>query len=274
MNNQFTKKIWKAVLTLVFIFSLTACGSAEEESEFQQRKNAEASSKATAMVTFLNQYNSIFDEGTLANYNDTELADVFASLYYNITGDSSFSCEGEAVRTAITSYQSGSEEIGGIMSVGAAASQVDGDTIIVKIPVTGGTGDGELEFVYTNDIYLTMTACALNLKESFGSLMGRAGLNTLLGMGTVFVVLILICAIISCFSLIPKIQGKFRKKPADSDVRKEAADTAAQIPEREEEELADDLELVAVISAAVAAYEGSAGTDGFVVRSIRRAGRR
>ena len=37
-----------------------------------------------------------------------------------------------------------------------------------------------------------------------------------------------------------------------------------------EEELSDDTELVAVIAAAVAAYEGSGSTDGFVVRSIRK----
>ena len=37
------------------------------------------------------------------------------------------------------------------------------------------------------------------------------------------------------------------------------------------EELSDDLELVAVIAAAIAASEGAASTDGFVVRSIKRA---
>ena len=36
-----------------------------------------------------------------------------------------------------------------------------------------------------------------------------------------------------------------------------------------EEELADDLELVAVIAAAIAAYTGTS-TDDFVVRSIKR----
>ena len=45
----------------------------------------------------------------------------------------------------------------------------------------------------------------------------------------------------------------------------------AQIEEQEEAvDETDDLELVAVIAAAVAAYEGSATTEGFVVRSIRR----
>ena len=44
--------------------------------------------------------------------------------------------------------------------------------------------------------------------------------------------------------------------------------TIAQIIEKEE--LSDDLELVAVISAAIAAYEGSSSTEGFVVRSIKK----
>ena len=43
----------------------------------------------------------------------------------------------------------------------------------------------------------------------------------------------------------------------------------AAAPVAVEEELVDDLELVAVISAAIAAYTGTS-SDGFVVRSIKR----
>ena len=52
-------------------------------------------------------------------------------------------------------------------------------------------------------------------------------------------------------------------------------ETAAAIEETETEavveteEMTDDLELIAVITAAIAAQEGTS-TDGFVVRSIRR----
>ena len=49
-----------------------------------------------------------------------------------------------------------------------------------------------------------------------------------------------------------------------------AADNAvAQIVENETVQ-EDDLELIAVIAAAIAASEGAASTDGYVVRSIRR----
>ena len=102
-----------------------------------------------------------------------------------------------------------------------------------------------------------------------GELIGNAALNTLIGMGTVFIVLILICFIISAFGFIPKIQAKFSKK-------EEKAPAPAPVPVPAVEEAADetdDLELVAVIAAAIAASEGAASTDGFVVRSIRKVGR-
>jgi sodium pump decarboxylase gamma subunit len=99
--------------------------------------------------------------------------------------------------------------------------------------------------------------------------MGRAALNTLIGMGTVFVVLILISLIISLFGYIPQIQAKFTKKNETVEAPKPAPVVAA--PVVEEEELSDDSELVAVIAAAIAAYEGSAAVEGFQVRSIKRA---
>ena len=52
-------------------------------------------------------------------------------------------------------------------------------------------------------------------------------------------------------------------------VARAAAPKAAPVV-AEEEELADDTELVAVIAAAIAAYEGTS-TEGFRVRSIKRA---
>ena len=53
------------------------------------------------------------------------------------------------------------------------------------------------------------------------------------------------------------------------EIKTKAVDnTIAQIIEKEE--LSDDLELVAVIAAAVAASQGASSTDGFVVRSIRK----
>ena len=58
-------------------------------------------------------------------------------------------------------------------------------------------------------------------------------------------------------------------EPAAPAALEPASAAAVQEPE---EELADDTELVAVITAAICTYEGTSA-DGFVVRSIRRADR-
>ncbi|MCR5743529.1 MAG: OadG family protein [Lachnospiraceae bacterium] len=90
--------------------------------------------------------------------------------------------------------------------------------------------------------------------------------NTLIGMGTVFVILIVISLIISLFKYINKFEAALKKskEPATP------APVAAPVVVEEVEEETDDLELVAVITAAVAACMGTENTDGFVVRSIRR----
>ncbi len=121
---------------------------------------------------------------------------------------------------------------------------------------------------------ISMIACSFGLTacgngEDLGEAMARAGLNTLIGMGTVFVVLILISMIINGFAVIPKLQKAFSKKADEGQSVKENAAPTVQAEEPAVDET-DDLELVAVITAAVAASEGAASTDGFVVRSIIR----
>lgn len=275
MNNKFMKKFLKTVLMLTCVAGLTACGAEEKVSDFQQAKVQEAEARAATVVSLTNRLVSeSSSDAMLENYGNVELADVFSSLYYQYTQDSSFMCEGKAVRNAVTSFESSIEDIGAITEIGTPSSQVKDDSITVLIPATCENGTGEIELIFTNDIYLKMTSCTLNVDESFGSLMARAGLNTVLGMGTVFIVLILISYIISAFQFIPKLQDKLSKKaePVKEEASPaEAAVSQVAVSQIESEELSDDLELVAVISAAIAAYEGASGTDGFRVRSIRRA---
>ena len=96
-------------------------------------------------------------------------------------------------------------------------------------------------------------------EESLGEKMADAAGNTLMGMGTVFLVLIFISLLISCFKFIPQIMDKLSKK---SEVVEEISETVTANEE-------DDSELIAVIAAAIAASEQTS-TDSFVVRSIRR----
>lgn len=122
------------------------------------------------------------------------------------------------------------------------------------------------EFILTTGV-LTETAEAVeSAAEEAGLLsrLGTAGVNTLLGMGIVFLVLILISLVISSLGLINKLEGKKTDKKPKEEAPKAQAEEA--IPENPME----DLQLIAVITAAIAAYEGGQDTEGFTVRSIRR----
>ena len=84
-------------------------------------------------------------------------------------------------------------------------------------------------------------------------------------MGTVFVVIDLHFIPDFLFKYIPAIQNAFGEK---KDEKKEETKAAVSGTVEEVDET-DDLELIAVISAAIAAAEETT-TDGFVVRSIKR----
>lgn len=147
---------------------------------------------------------------------------------------------------------------------------VDKDGATINVMIEGTEHNAVVEILLDGE--LTLTGITTNVQYSFGELMEKAALNTILGMGTVFVVLILISLLISCFVFIPRIQAALTRKKDEDTTEPEAVaaapvSTAAAVTE----DLTDDYELVAVIAAAIAASEGAASTDGFVVRSIRRA---
>lgn len=104
-------------------------------------------------------------------------------------------------------------------------------------------------------------------------LVGQAAMNTLIGMGTVFVVLIFISFIISLFKYLPAL---FAKKPkVEPEKKAEAPKATAPVAAVNTENLVDDSQLVAVITAAIYAYESQCGNgaiskDKLVVRSIKR----
>ena len=283
------KKFLTMLCMLTCVLGLTACGE-YEPTEMEQQKGDEAVSMATNFI--LPYMTSFFDdelvEAVQENYNvhevESQVEDYF-SLYismvsqnYNISfGYDSIDVEGNAILTGMVSFNNTYDELGDIKtSEGFQGTyKVSGDEIIVSVPDTGTKTDSNgnvrtatAELIFTNDIFLTLKSCALNLDQSMGELMAKAAMDTLMGMMTVFAVLILISIIIWAMGGIPKLQAKLAKKP-ESKKEESIDNTIAQIVEKEES-TEDDTELVAVIAAAIAAYEGSQSTDGFVVRSIRK----
>ena len=115
---------------------------------------------------------------------------------------------------------------------------------------------------------MELTGVTVEPVYTLGEKMTKAGLNTVICMSIVFVVLVFISLVISCFKIFPYLEAKKKENALKSMEKKDAVVT--QIEQREElEQLTDDTELVAVIAAAIASYEGTSTSD-FVVRSIRR----
>lgn len=116
---------------------------------------------------------------------------------------------------------------------------------------------------------MQITSVTLDENYSLGEKMQKAAMNTLMGLGTVFMILILISFVIYGFKVIPYLQEKAKAKaqvPEPVPVPEAAPAPVVQ----EEVAQQDDAELIAVIAAAIAASEGTLAADGFVVRSIKR----
>ncbi len=182
--------------------------------------------------------------------------------------------EGNGMVSGFDSWIRGMEEIGPYEEITGfdVRYNTKGNGYIVNVSISGEKGTGVVELTIKDDLNHTVESAALNVDYTFGQKMQKAGLNTLLGMGTVFVVLIIIMLVISCFNFIPKIQEIFAKEKPE-EIRAVAPASAPVIVEETVEEETDDDELIAVISAAIAAYENetaSVSPDGYVVRSIRR----
>lgn len=112
---------------------------------------------------------------------------------------------------------------------------------------------------------MQVTDITVDAVYTTGEKMSKAGLNTLMCISTVFVVLVIISLVIYAFRIIYVLERKYKNEKNHEEAQPAKAENIA-VPQEKEQ---DDLELVAVIAAAIAAATGTS-TDGFVVRSIKR----
>lgn len=114
---------------------------------------------------------------------------------------------------------------------------------------------------------------ALLAAEKVVTTMPEALINTALGMGTVFIILILISFIIYLLKYIPDLLNRSSKKKEETPVpESKPAPASKAVPVVENK--TDDTQLAAVITAAIAAAMEQEGTPvpvgGLVIRSIRK----
>ncbi|NLC75008.1 MAG: hypothetical protein GX685_07285, partial [Clostridiales bacterium] len=155
-----------------------------------------------------------------------------------------------------------------------ASAVIEDDSLTMNIGIIGENNRTATVTIVADDSG-QYTSITTSVEETMAEKLEEAGLNTILGMGMAFAILILIALIIRfAFPPIAKMGRKMEdKKNAPKKAAPAAAPVVAAPVAAVEEESADDGELIAVITAAIAASEGNSdhtGTDGFVVRSIRR----
>lgn len=231
------KKLLVILGMITCMACLAACG--EEEAQSGPISQEQAVQIGTTIV---DQMNTIVSQGAIEQYVDQP------ALYNGFLG-----------------WESALSDIGTYEGVSGGSVSFAEDEVIIKVNVLGSSHAADVEIILDSAL-ATYIGITTNVHYSTGEIMAKAGMNTLIGMGTVFVVLILISLFISCFTFISKFEKRQKKQEAPAPAA--AAPVVEQIAAKEE--LSDDTELVAVIAAAIAAYEGAASTDGFVVRSIRK----
>lgn len=250
------KQIWKKIsvlmLAVLCMFTITACGKKEAE-VFQNVTDEMVQQQCIPLMENVLQ--------TLPNFQEDELAYLSSNKNRN-----------DFTRNLVSEWVEKTKTLGALVKSGTPETEInhEKDQVTVRVPAEFENSKGviTLVFNYKKDLdsmipaYMTVTE-----EETFASNMKGAAINTLMGVGIVFCTLFFLIAVISLFKYVNKIGEKYEEKEAP------APKKATPTPVKEEaEELVDDLELVAVISAAIAASENTS-TDSFVVRSIKKVNR-
>ncbi len=274
-------------VVLSCLFSLSACGETTPTKSIDSSKYPAEMFNEASIVSYMNNleddnFEKWFAQGiTPDNFEEN----LYVALAMKFRTESSNGMERtvldgvdedfyNAIKSGYTSWYKALDDIGYTDSASLPSelyiSDVnyytnDKEQLVIDATLQG-TKHSALFQVYMNNETMA-TDVGVTVNKSSGEKLQNAGLNTLLGMGMAFTVLIIISLIISLFPVL--IGGGKKKKVDDKEIAKQAVDnTISQI--EEQEDLASDAELVAVIAAAIAAYEGSGSTDGFQVRSIRK----
>lgn len=240
--NRKLKSLLAMVCVLALTLAMSVCAFAADTVT-----EDEAANYKSAAETLISQ---------IAGFSDEEIENYLA--------------QDDAFTTAtMESWKSVKDELGAYSSIISQDVEKDGD--VVTISTVAQFEKAKADVVLMLDLGQQMyTSMTYSVQYSLAANMQRAGMNTLMGIGIVFLMLVFLSFVIGLFKYIEKFQNVGKKKAAEEAPKAEEAPAPAIAQsEAADEDFADDLELVAVISAAIAAYENTSG-DSFVVRSIKK----
>lgn len=246
---QNIKRIWLALCMTVCLFALVGCSNSDDT---QTEIPAEAVSN---MQMLAENYLTVFSEMT-----DEELATQIATA-----GKS----KDYTMETAFKSWESVKGDLGALVSYETAEVTLGEDGYIARLDAVYELRNMEMTLMVDEE-FTEIQGVSFAPEYTTGEKMAKAGMNTLMGMGVVFVVLIFISFVISMFKYISVFENKMKAKNAPAAPAPAAAPAPVAAPLVEEEEYVDDTELISVIAAAIAASEGKTSANGLIVRSIKR----
>ena len=209
-------------------------------------------------------------EDEVANYKSAAETLISQIAGFSDEEIENYLAQDDAFTTAtMESWKSVKDELGAYSSIVSQDVEKDGD--VVTISTVAQFEKAKADVVLMLDLGQQMyTSMTYSVQYSLAANMQRAGMNTLMGIGIVFLMLLFLSFVIGLFKYIEKFHNVGKKKAAEEAPKAEEAPAPAIAQsEAADEDFADDLELVAVISAAIAAYENTSG-DSFVVRSIKK----
>lgn len=237
---KITKKLMAVLLAIVCMASLAACGSKVEVSPVDEATQSYLVGQMESLLS------------TLGGMSAEEL-----KMYEEV--DDTFTV------AAVTNFEGVMEELGAYKGIESTEIEVDEKeytvTSLVQYEQRAAIVTLTLEFKSQSFTPMSIT---FDAQYSMAETLQRAGLNTLMGVGIVFCVLLFLCFLISMFKFVSKLSGEGKKEQ-----KKAPAPAAPVVTAEAPAEETDDLELVAVIAAAIAAAENTS-TDSFVVRSIKK----
>lgn len=240
--NRKLKSLLAMICVLALTLTMSVCAFAADEVT-----DDEVANYKSAAETLISQ---------IAGFSDEEIETYLA--------------QNDAFTTAtMESWKGVKDELGAYSSIVSQDVEKDGD--VVTISTVAQFEKAKADVVLMLDLGQQMyTSMTYSVQYSLAANMQRAGMNTLMGIGIVFLMLVFLSFVIGLFKYIEKFQNVGKKKAAEEAPKAEEAPAPAIArSEAADEDFADDLELVAVISAAIAAYENTSG-DSFVVRSIKK----
>lgn len=302
---------------IVFVFSmiamfcvLTACSSGKEEVDFaytdaniiantianaDQMQNATSAQRAywensdddssEIYLTGVQNFDNAAEEcGEFLGYRSKN-DDSLLTIDYSQINDMDEDSFNTWYANLISNVDATVTEDGANVTVELKAAYKNRDVIYSFVYEKNPEADYAAELYQQNVLPYKVKEIVATPDYTFGEKMSKAAANTLMGMGTVFAVLIFISLIIAQFERLNKLSAKIsnwwanrknneKAKTEEAVASPSKASSSPAAPAPVSANPMDDKQLVAVITAAVvAANVSTGGTDRLVVRSIRKAKR-